>query len=816
MKAEVKAIVRGEGRIYVNVALSIDGDLCDSKAIATNEQGVVLPSEWYSFESSDNPNGHVAVIPFLLSGYVYLAISTFDNDGNREECTLRISMSRAKWASRINYFFRKQTAFLLRNSNEQDLYQRVNFWFSDAIRNHEEDDLIVHGMAWYAQNDELEFRFVFFDERGERVAWEPILLGKDKHPYRNDSSVIVQDVHFTICVPIGVRVFTVAAVDAKSSNVLGFCSLDPAYLEEVRSIGDSMLMDAGADNRYHDWFVQRRVDASRLQRQRKALFEHNIMFSIVVPLYNTPVELFDEMLESVLAQSYANWELVLVNASADDHELQQRVMYASNCDERVKHISLENNRGIAENTAAGIRESGGDYICFLDHDDIIEPDALYEYANVLSQKPKTDVLYCDEDKILADGKYANAFFKTDFNIDLLRCHNYICHFLCIKRSVLDSIDLPTSRFDGAQDHDLILKVSEVTNEIVHVCKVLYHWRVIQGSTASADQAGTVPKAFATDAGRLAIEEHLARLRIDADVLPTKWPYTHRVKYHVQGNPLVSIIIPNKDCKEMLSCCIESILRKTTYQSFEIIVVENNSIEAETFELYKQLIQKDKRIKVLHWSGDFNFSSIVNYGVAHSMGEYVLLLNNDTAVIEKEWLEDMLGICQRDDVGIVGAKLLYRDNTIQHAGAVIVDPIDVAHHCYMRLPNSHPGYFLQAALTMDYSIVTAACMMTKRSVFDAVDGFEEELTIAYNDVDYCLKVREKGLLVVYEPHAVLYHYESVSRGYDFASPAKKARAYKEAALVHYRWPEIFVKGDPFFNPNLESKYHKLRINTENNQ
>ena len=414
----------------------------------------------------------------------------------------------------------------------------------------------------------------------------------------------------------------------------------------------------------------------------------------------------------------------------------------------------------------------------------------------MNQDQTIEAIYTDEDKISMDGKeHFQPHFKTDFNIDLLRSVNYICHLFVVKRSLFEKVGLLNHEYDGAQDYDFVLRCAEQAVNIRHIPKILYNWRAHKDSTAENPES----KRYAFEAGIRAIQAHYDRCGIDAEVSAEQLNGIYRSKYRLKEQPLVSVIIPNKDHTEDLDKCIRSIEEKGTYKNIEYIVIENNSEKKETFAYYEKLQAENPKVKVVFWEREFNYSAINNYGVGFAKGEYLLFLNNDTEIINPDCIEELLGYCMRDDVGIVGARLYYEDDTIQHVG-VIIGLGGVAGHTFVGEPKDSLGYFGRIVTAQDYSAVTAACLMTKRKVFEKVNGFEEKLAVAFNDVDFCLKVREAGYLVVYNPYAELHHYESKSRGLE-DTEEKVLRFQGEIRTFQYRWKEILNEGDPYYSPNL---------------
>ncbi len=559
--------------------------------------------------------------------------------------------------------------------------------------------------------------------------------------------------------------------------------------------------------RYHDWRIQVCPSPSELEKQRRAVFPIMPLFSVIVPLYRTPEKFLDEMIQSVQGQTYGKWELCLADGSGagdDGERLSRKLQACGEADSRIRYVRLPENAGIAGNTNAALALARGDYIVLLDHDDVLSEDALYECALRVNREAeegrKVQVLYSDEDKLTVKrGKpfYFDAHFKPDFNPDLLRSMNYISHLFVAERTLAKELGGFQADFDGSQDYDFVFRCVERADVICHIPKVLYHWRVNEGSTAEDPKK----KLYAFEAGARAIKAHCERIGIgEVKVEENEVLGAYRVRYPVKGEPLVSVIIPNKDHTDDLRVCVKSLLERASYKNLEVIVVENNSAEEETFRRYKELEDQYENLRVVRWNGTgFNFSAINNYAVSVAEGEYLLFLNNDTELINEDCVEEMLGFCQRKDVGIVGAQLFYGDDTIQHAG-VIVGYKGIAGHTFVGFHRGEKTYFLRSMCAQDYSAVTAACMMTKKNVFEEVGGFDEGLAVAFNDIDYCLKVRGLDKLVVYNPFVQLHHYESKSRGAE-NTPEKIFRFDHEVETFRRRWKRILEEGDPYYNPNL---------------
>lgn len=572
------------------------------------------------------------------------------------------------------------------------------------------------------------------------------------------------------------------------------------YLHEngLKELIHKLLYGLVEDIDYDAWFRRNRITKEELNKQRNSTFEYNPKISILVPTFNTPINLLKEMLDSVINQSYSNWELCIADGSTDKNTIEVIKEY-SNRDSRIKVNYLDKNYGISGNTNKALELAAGEYTALFDHDDVLELDALFEVVSSL-QDFHHDIIYTDEDKLNNEtGEYIEPNLKSDYNEDLLLSHNYITHFFVVKTEILKGVNGFNSEYDGAQDYDVILKCVEKTEHVHHIPKVLYHWRIHEGSTAGDPKS----KLYCYEAGQKAIQHHLDRIGVKATVKMREEPFwgMYHVTYDISNSPLVSIIIPNYENKDVLKTCIDSLFEVNKYKNFEVIIVENNSKNKETFDYYEQLEKEHENVHVVKWVGkEFNFSAINNFGVKYAKGEYLLFLNNDTQMIRQDALEEMLGLCMRKDVGIVGAKLLYEDNMIQHAG-VAIGFAGYAQHVLNGIEGfKDPGYMCRAQANVDYSAVTAACMMTKKSLFEEVGGFDEEFKVACNDIDYCLKVREMNQLVVFNGFSYWHHFESKSRGLE--NTLDKVKRYDdEVSRWQSKWMKYLVAGDPYYNKNF---------------
>lgn len=547
-------------------------------------------------------------------------------------------------------------------------------------------------------------------------------------------------------------------------------------------------------------------------RQRLHKFDREVKFSILMPLYNTPEKFLRQAIESVIDQTYEGWELCLADGSDGEHAYVEQVCREymdrdkqylrprSSLYCRILYKKLPKNEGISGNTNACLSMASGNYIALFDHDDVLHPSVLYEYMKAICEKG-ADYIYCDETTFKGNGTIDDMItlhFKPDYAPDNLRANNYICHFSAFARKLLDGTQLFRSEFDGSQDHDMILRLTSRAKCVVHVPKILYYWRSHEGSVASDISA----KSYAIEAAKGAVAAHLTAQGFkNFEITSTRaFETIFQIKYEILGNPKVSIIIPNKDHLADLSRCISSILERSTYDNYEIIVVENNSTEDEIFSFYRK-IQENPAVRVITYKGGFNYSRINNFGVSQADGEYVLLLNNDTSVITQDWIEELLMYAQRNDVGAVGAKLYYEDRTIQHAGVVLgLGAHRTAGHSHYRVSSQNLGYMGRLCYAQNVMAVTGACLMMRKSLYEALGGLDEKFAVALNDVDLCIRAWKTGRVNVFTPFAELYHYESASRGTDLTG-AGAERYEKESALFRERWKELLEQGDPYYNPNF---------------
>ena len=566
------------------------------------------------------------------------------------------------------------------------------------------------------------------------------------------------------------------------------------YKRKIRRLFNKETYNPFKNAQYNKWIKEHEEQTVYKELKYKPLI------SILIPVYNISRKYLSECLDSILAQHYENFEVCLADDCSTSEETLKTLKEYEEKDKRIRVVYRKENGHISKATNSALDIAKGEFIALMDDDDVLTPNALYEMVKVLNENKNYDFIYSDEDKMTEDGVRCHPHFKPNFSPDSFMGCNYICHFEIFRTSLMRKIGGFRSEYVGAQDFDLFLRLIEQTTpeRIYHIPKILYHWRMVEGSTAVTIES----KEYAIENGRKAVEDHFKRLGKDVTVTAPITSAYYLVNYNVRKEPLVSIIIPTKDLADKLDVCLNSIYTKTTYKNYEVIVVDNRSEEKETFELFEKYKKKYKNFKVVKADMEFNYSKINNLAVKESKGDYLLFLNNDTEVITKEWITNMVGYAKEDHIGAVGVELLYPDNTIQHAGVVLSKEV-AAHHAFLKVSYENNGYAGRLLVPYNYSAVTAACLMVSRKKFNEVKGFEEKLKVAYNDIDFCLKLLDKGYYNIFLPQVNLYHYESLSRGLD-TTTEKYELFLKEKAYLMNKWKK-YIDNDPYYNPNLSDKY-----------
>ena len=800
---------RADGRVFTRVALSFDGEL---KAAAAELAAKGLLRARFVSGKADFPcrvhpygcqssSSNECVLDYPVADFDSAVIEVWDSRNPNEKGRLNLNGVAVKWESRINRRLRKARVEKLLECREARVpggffvepwcyYQGDNGNAVWRVAVEWDSDL-----AGLGGKQPVSPSLACLDTQGN--ALEATILRLEDQQGVNLGGMRVNRVVFSVRMLEPQDAFVLLASD-EAGVVLPDCScvavnradaMRAHYWEETK--------DACAnDNAYRAWLSAQRPSEEELAEQGESDIAGGVLFSLVVPCFKSNEAYLREMVASVVSQSYGNWELLLLDASAEQPTVRQ-VAEGFN-DERIRYCKLPGNAGIVGNTNAGIDLAKGQYVGFLDHDDTLEPDALYRYAVAIAGSG-AKVLYCDEDSFHSDGDYGQPSFKSDFNRDLLYCHNCVTHFLVVGKDVIDQIGVCAEDVAGAQDYDLVLRALAAGFEPCHVPHVLYHWRIYEGSSNNGNVGS---KPYAVEAGRLALQRHFESRGIAGKVEALDEPFTYRMRYSLPSpRPLVSVVIPTCDQSQMLESCVESLFG-CTYQEIEVVLVENGSKDPQTERVYAKLQQRHPgKVKVVRWESGFNYSALINYGAGFAQGEYLLLLNNDTKVISPDCIEEMLGYLQRPEVGVVGSKLYFKDGLVQHAG-MLVGPYDALVHVHQFFPSGRAGYQARAVRPGNFSAVTGACQMVKRSVFNEVGGYDEEFVVGFNDADFCLRVGEAGYSTVFTPYAELYHYEFVSRGREAVDEKKQLRWKKEQALFMEKWPRYFEERDPFSNPNLK--------------
>lgn len=793
------ALTRSRGKCYI--ALSGVKDAAELFCCVQGSGGAELPGRIVTTERGDVVLS-LAVLPMRQKVTIMRRI---ENGERLVVAKKTVRPYEASIKSKVNSllknpmtsYFRLSHALAFEDSVSIDLLARDG------------DTEVLRGKVMYTLaagsallHDPIEL-VVIDKDTGEVVSSGWTCLGDHVGSRKNYPGMEERTIDYSIRIPSGVSGFVVWARWGKTRLTVGFSAVYSEWVDSLRSDWRVRTQFSDRDSSYQDWFINSHRTSSTLLSFQRSEHESGAaadpVFSFIVPLYNTPISFFEEMAQSVREQSYPHFELILVNASPENEALSASVDALCQRDKRVIQVRLDKNYGITENTNAGIVAASGDFLVFLDHDDTIEADALFWYAQAVIVNPEVDLIYCDEDHI-KDGHYVMPFFKSDWDEELICAENYVCHMLAVRRELVMALpSLPGREFDGSQDHNMTLMIGERARAVAHIPRILYHWRIHDQSVAGA---GIEQKPYALEAEKVAVQNHLDRVGISARaVMGGRVPTRCDVEYTFEQYPLISIIIPSHDASAVLKRCVNSLLDKLTWKNYEIIIVENGSVEDETFAYYNEISSAYDNVRVVSCNLDngFNFSRLINYGASFAAGDYYLLLNNDTEVISPDLLELMMGPALRSEVGCVGAKLLYPDGLVQHAGVAVGRSFGPTHIGFL-LPDSEPGYYERMVLPHQVSAVTAACLLTKREVYDAVGGFDELLPVDYNDIDFCLKIRAKGFTIVEQVNAKMYHFESVSRGIE-KSPEQLESLIRALGVYGSRWGNYLVGGDPYYSVNF---------------
>jgi O-antigen biosynthesis protein len=798
-------ITRGEGKVFQLVYVDAP-DRCRVCASAKSLEDDVP----CAITSHDLPNGVYVVILAALSCSQKVEVLVFDSvDVCIASASETVSHFRAALSSKANTFLKNEKVNAVRNIDRCPLSDTARISSAFAVLDKKRGIRTTYfTIESPSETDELlAFRFGLTAENGEVVPVENLTVSHDTLSVAEEGVwPYVRRIELSCDVSDAVGEYTAWTRFGTAAQPSGLMRFTPVMVGELRGETDAMMFGRSSEGPgYQDWFLSRhRTTADTLELQKSEPFGNEPLFSVVLPLYGESVENLGETVDSVLAQTYSKFELLLALPAAASAQLKRAADSAAEQDVRIKVLEPIEDTGYSALANAGVRAAEGGFVCFFERGDILEPDLLFEYAKGVNNYPETDLLYCDEDKLVGGG-YVDGLLKPDFDSALLLSCNFVRNMLAVSATAIAALDvLPEGASAGAYRLELTLRVTEAARNVYHARKVLYHWRPNAALGSSYFFADVEERV----AGRASVQGHLDGLGIDANVDNCgEQVACYDITYALpEQPPLVSIIIPSKDHIDYLERCLESIYKKTTYPNFEVVVVENNSEFDSTFAFYDEAKQRYASLSVAIYEHPFNFSAVCNLGANAAEGSIYLFLNNDTEVLSPCWLEQMVGHLLRENIGCVGAKLLYPNGAVQHLGVAI--PKSGPVHMDWLCPADSDAYFGLIHFPRSVLAVTGACLGVRSGVFRAVGGFDEGFPLAYNDVDFCLKVRKEGYINVVEPRAMLRHYESVSRGYDKQTPEQLVRLLSEQDVLKFRYPSFFSAGDPYYNCNFhESASHR---------
>lgn len=770
---------RGDGKLYTLVRLDLS---MGKHPVARNSYGSLsLPCNLVHLEG----DRFVVVTPDFR---VKQRVEIWLEGRNVEDCvfagSIKINASRYAVESKLNGKLRVEMCNAIRNIDSSGIHRELAFTCDGFVP--KENGLIARGEIAKPERGSIA-EVIAFDSAARIVGRSRLFLNDGLSDYSDCN------LNYSITVPCGLNGLCLAAIDNKGRYVGAFKCFNGKAYKGAFDLSWSYYANAADDPRYEDWLASHRLTAAEASVQRSLVPEGGPLFSVIVPLYKTPLSFFRDMADSVLQQTYPNWELILVNSTPEEVELKSLIDSYASKDARIRVVELDGNLGITGNTNVGIEAASGDYLCFFDHDDTLEPDILFEYARAIAADPQIDLLYCDEDKLLPNGHYAMPTFKPDFSIDMVRDNNYICHLLTVRAEAYRQIEPSGPELDGAQDHAMVLKISELGGHIHHVPKILYHWRISETSTAGNSDS----KPYATQAGILAVQQHLDRLGIAANVSNSHGrAFRYRVDYRVDASLKASLVVPTRGDIDVLRCFIEG-LQKTSFSNWEIVFVCNDSVSSGVLEFVSGCdLQQD--ISVAVTPELFVLSAYCNLGARKANGDILVFMHDDVIPGEPEWLETMLGFAARPEVGVVGTMTRHADNTIQQAGLSFVRDSIVP--LAAGTDACSPGYLFFPLTVRNVFAVDGACFATRKKVFEEVGCFDEGFHSSYVSVDYSLALAKLGYLVTYTPEAWLYH-RSITRFSNMGRVGISAERIRDKAALLGKWSERLSQGDAYFNHNF---------------
>lgn len=777
---------RGEEKLYMLLHI----DECDPETISVSafarDSSTRLPA-FHVVLASDNLSCDVVVVLFDTLIDQMLRIMR-DGEAVAE---LIIRPKVFSLASKFNGRFRKALCAKIRSIDSRGLLGGVSLSCELVVPWPNGEVLLKGAYALPGSSSELEVRV--YNRAGEQVGADSKIIGVDRSKQETAFSSLVSQGYYSVSVPNISQPLCLALFDEENNQVGSELVLDKYRLKSLSEEMRKRFSTAFDQDGYEDWLFSHRLTMDQMSSQSMHNFSYLPLFSVIVPLYKTPLTFFRDMADSVMRQTYKNWELVLVNSTPEDASLTQLVSDYAQQDDRIKVVELEDNYGITENTNRGIEVAAGDFICFFDHDDVLEPDILFEYASALNSNDAIDLLYCDEDKLFPDGHLGNPTFKPDFSLDMIRDNNYICHLLTVRKSVYDRIEPSASDLDGAQDHAMVLKIVEQGGDVHHVPRILYHWRMSENSTA----ANADSKPYATVAGIRAVQQHLDRIGVDAVVECSHGrAFRYLPKYSVKDSPLVSIVVSTTGGSATLPRFLSS-LSQSDYKNYEIILV-GVADYAERILDACACLEGVADYRFVEGPGDFAISRWLNAGANAAHGSVLIFCHDDIVPVHDDWISVLVGHSLRDEVGVVGTMTLSDDDTIQQAGLAYIGSEIL--NLSADISFESPGYIFLPHTTRNVSAVDGACLAIRRSVFSEIGGFDPAYLRTYWNVDLCFKAEASGYLTVYTPEAVLKHL-SVSDGGPAGQRRRGSEHYHDKAQLLLSWSEKLSKSDPFFNPNL---------------
>lgn len=777
MGIRIKSKCRGEAKFYILLesSESLKGFFATSFVRGGDKR---LPARTVLISDT-------SLVVVLMGFAVDQRVQLFDAEGRRVLSFWVVPQIFAL-SSKINGVVRREQCSRIRNIDASGLACFTSVLL-DAFVPTDEGFLIRCRLANCKRAD--AFGIVAMDENGATIG-RGVEIAQDS----STASERLGDSFFSVAVPFYEGALCLSVVDQEGEPVGAFFGLEKKELSRRLELCRKNYETAFTDSAYPDWLAGVRLTELNAFRQKKTVFERMPLFSIIVPLYRTPPAFFRDMADSVLAQTYQRWELILVNSTPDDDELTRLVDWYANADRRIKVCTLEENYGITINTSYGIDQAKGDYLCFFDHDDLLEPDILFEYAKAINSFEGIDLLYCDEDKLLPDGSFGNPTFKPDFSLDMLRDNNFVCHLMTVRRGALDGISPSGAELDGAQDHAMVLKIAELGGRIHHVPKILYHWRISENSTAgNADS-----KPYANVAGIRAVGDHLARVGTSASVeLSHGRSFRYLPDYDVPSGVSVSLIVPTRGNRDTVRSFLNCVSSASYIGEWQIVFVCSAENEAAIKGVSREF---SLDVSVVLADCDFNYSSWMNRGARCSSGDVIVFVHDDIVPANPDWIRVLSGFACRDDVGVVGTMSCDFDGVIQQAGLSFVDDRMV---CLSRgFHDTSVGYIFLSSTVREVAAVSGVCLASSRASYDVVGGFDEGYSLDYADVDYCFLMEKKGLKVIYTPEAKLYHRANTNRC--LFGRHRSSKHFEDKALLLSKWSHRFGRGDCFFSPSFSKK------------